>query len=71
MSRAHDEKWTAAGTDPDPNTDLDYDLRPLTVVRFEAGETRYMVLPTGEDHLQDDEFIVATAESVRDLEEWR
>lgn len=71
MSQSHDKQWEEAGTDPNPNTDLGYDLRPLTVFRFGEGDERYMVLPTDTEHLHRDQFIVATAGSVSDLEECR
>lgn len=66
------EAWQDAPLDPDPNTDLDYEIKPLTVIK--TGETdggNYMILPGEEDHLTDDEFIVADPGSVCLLDECR
>lgn len=68
MNQSHDKKWEEVETDPNPNTDLGYDLQSLTVFRFGEGDERYMVLPADAEHLHRDEFIVATAGSVSDLE---
>jgi len=65
------EAWEQAATDPDPNADLGYSLQPLTVIRVEEGGEKFMVLPGEEDHLKDDEYIVASPGSVCRLDECR
>jgi hypothetical protein len=72
MSRSLGEAWESAASDPNPNTDLGYELRQLTVIELEErnGGT-YMFLPGEADHLHDDEFLLATSGSVCQLEECR
>ncbi|WP_199243366.1 hypothetical protein [Halopenitus persicus] len=72
MSSAISNAWEEVAADPDPNDDLDYDLRPLTVVKID-GETggQYMILPGTEDHLLDEEFIIADPGSICRLDECR
>ncbi|TQQ79330.1 hypothetical protein EGH24_11915 [Halonotius terrestris] len=64
------EAWQDAPLDPDPNTDLDYEIKPLTIIKTGDGG-HYMILPGEEDHLSDDEFMVADPGSVCLLEECR
>lgn len=70
MSRVS-EAWEEVSPDPDPNSDLGYELQPLTVINVEEGAPKYMFLPGEEDRLKDDEFIVATSDSVCTLEDCR
>lgn len=67
-----DDAWEAAPSDPDSHTDLDYELQPLTIIKMEK-ETggKYMILPGEEDHLHDEEFLVADPGSVCRLDECR
>ena len=63
--------WEEVSPDPDLTTDLGYRLRELSVIRVEEGEEKYIILPSEEEHLFDDEFIVATAASIHWLDECR
>lgn len=66
------EAWQDAPLDPDPNTDLDYEIKPLTIIKTSNEEGgHYMILPGDEDQLTDDEFVVADPGSVCLLEECR
>lgn len=71
MSQSIEEAWEQAATDPNPNTDLGYELCPLTVVHVDEGGGKFMFLPTEEEHLHDEEFMIATEESVCRLDEYR
>lgn len=72
MSPPISDAWEEVASDPDPNTDLDYDLQPLTVVKLDDRTGgKYMILPGTEDHLLDEEFIVADAGSICRLDECR
>lgn len=59
--------WADLPSDPDPHEDLGYELRQLTVIHVEEGGEKYLFLPGMEEHLLDEEFIVATPESVCNL----
>jgi len=72
MESSLSEAWQDAPLDPDPNTDLDYEIKPLTVVKTGNSEgSTYMVLPGEEDHLTDEEFMVVDPGSVCLLDECR
>lgn len=72
MSTTIGEAWESAASDPDPNADLGYEIQPLTVIELsERKGGRYMFLPGEEDHLRDEEFIVADPGSICRLEECR
>lgn len=71
MTRITNEAWADAADDPDPNSDLGYDLQPLTVIHVEDNGEKYMFLPGTEEYLEDDEFIVASPGSVCLLNECR
>jgi hypothetical protein len=67
-----DEVWEDVASDPDPNTDLDYELQSLTVIK--VGKERggsYMILPGEADRLESEEFMVADPGSVCQLNECR
>lgn len=72
MNQSLDEVWDAAASDPDPHSDLEYELQPLTVIKLEEKKGgSYMVLPGEADHLDSEEFIVADPGSVCRLDECR
>ncbi|WP_336133564.1 hypothetical protein [Natronomonas amylolytica] len=72
MTRSLSEAWEDAAAEPDPNTDLDYELQPLTVIKIEEKKGgSYMILPGNDDHLESEEFIVADPGSVCRLDECR
>lgn len=63
--------WDEVSPDPDPVNDLGYKYDPLTVVHVKEDGGKYIFLPKEEDHLFDSEFIIASAESVCPLDEYR
>lgn len=63
--------WDDVPCDPDPAGDLGYEHDPLTVVTVDEDGEKYVFLPGGEGHLSDSEFVIATPESVRQLEDHR
>lgn len=71
MGNPLEAAWEEASPDPDPATDLGYTNDLLTVVHDHADGGQLIFLPKEEDHLFDSEFIVATADSVCRMEEWR
>jgi len=72
VSSSIGDAWEDAATDPDPHEDLDYELRPLTVIKLdEQRDGMYMFLPGEEDHLCDEEFILADPGSICRLDECR
>lgn len=72
MSSSIGEAWEEAASNPDPNSDLGYELQRLTVIELEKKKGgSYMILPGGAEHLQSEEFIVADPGSVCRLEECR
>lgn len=67
-----DEAWADAPSDPDTYEDLDYELQALTVIKLEEDTGgKYMILPGEEDHLHDEEFVIADPGSVCRLDECR
>lgn len=71
MSLSLREVWEEVSSDPDPESDLGYEYQPLSVISVEEGGEQYICLPREEDHLTDAEFLVADANSVRDLDNCR
>lgn len=71
MSSSVAQAWAEAALHPDPSTDLGYEPRSLTVIHVKQGGEKYMFLPSEEEHLHDDEFIVADPGDVYRLEESR
>ena len=72
MSSPIDTAWAAAPPNPDMHDDLGYEVRPLTVVKLgEHCGGQYMILPSEEAHLGDEEFIVADPGSICRLDECR
>lgn len=61
--------WWEVHQDPDPAGDLGYELIDLDVIPTETnGKSRVLVLPSDEELLREDAFIVADKDSVCDLE---
>ena len=72
MSSSIGDAWEEAATDPDPHEDLDYELQPLTVIKLDQKQREmYMILPGEEDHLRDEEFVLADPGSICRLDECR
>jgi hypothetical protein len=61
--------WWDVSQDPDPVGDLGYEVIDLDVIRTaNDGRQRVLVLPTDEDLLREDAFMVVDEDDVRDLE---
>lgn len=71
MNESLREAWETAPTDPDPLADLNYEYEPLTHIHVTEGQESYIFLPEEEDHLDEDEFIVAAPDDVCQLGERR
>lgn len=71
MSRAVGEDWESVASNPDPNVDLGYELQSLTVIPVGEDDAQCMVLPEEDDHLADEEFMVANKGAICDLHEHR
>lgn len=71
MSGSLDQAWEEVSPDPDPAVDLGYEIRSLSVIPIEDGGEKYIVLPSEEEYLLDDEFIIAEPDSFCRLEECR
>lgn len=65
------EAWEEAALHPDPAEDLGYRSRSLMVIHVEQGGEKFMFLPDEEEHLHDDEFLVAEPGSVCQLDDCR
>jgi hypothetical protein len=64
-----DGNWWDVGQNPDPNDDLGYELVDLDVIRHDPGRRdQVLVMPTDEEMLRDDAFLVADADALVDLE---
>jgi hypothetical protein len=71
VSGSIQEDWEAVADDPDPNSDLGYELQPLTVFNIDEAGRKYVFLPGDEEHLEDEEFVVAESGSVCLLDDCR
>lgn len=72
MSSSTAEAWEEVASNPDPNSDLGYELQPLTIIELQDKKgSNYMILPGEAEHLESEEFIVADAGSVCRLDECR
>lgn len=61
--------WRDAPSDPDPTADLEYDIIDLDIIKTSTnGRPQVLVLPTDEDLLREDAFMVVDEDSVYDLE---
>ena len=66
-----DAEWEDVSPNPDPVRDLGYELMDLEVLETEDGTDRYMLLPTNEEMLARDAFIVADEAAVCDVAQRR
>ena len=64
-----DANWWDVGQNPDAHDDLDYELVDLDVIHHDPGQRdQVLVLPSDEDMLRNDAFLVADADDIVDLE---
>lgn len=63
--------WETVAADPDPSTDLGYEHELLTAIHVDEDTEQYIFLPGEDDHLTDEEFIIAPTELVRDCSNCR
>jgi hypothetical protein len=69
MSSLSSTDWTDVSPDPDPSTDLEYDLIELDVIETDAGgRPQVLVLPEDENMLREDAFMVVEESGICDLE---
>lgn len=62
--------WRKVPDDPDPTTDLGYDIIDLDVVPTSVeGREQLLVLPTDEDLLREDAFMVIDKSDICNLNE--
>lgn len=71
MREFEDSDWETVAANPDPATDLGYEHEPLTAIHVEEDEEQYIFLPGENEHLTDEEFIIAPTEIVRDCSDCR
>ncbi|MXR40349.1 hypothetical protein GRX01_03130 [Halobaculum sp. WSA2] len=68
MPQSMSDAWREIHPNPDPNEDLDYDLVELDFIPTStSGGEEVLVLPTDEDMLREDAFMVVDRDSVIDL----
>lgn len=60
------EEWESVPTDPDPETHLGYEQGELNVIRS-LSRPHLVLLPEDEAHVADEEFIISTESSLRDV----
>jgi len=61
--------WRNVDEDPDPKLDLGYETVELDMIPTHANGTRsVLVLPTDEQQLRDDAFMVVDEDAVHELE---
>lgn len=72
MSAEEHENWEQLRMDPDPEADLGYESSEWEVLSVETGgRNQRLFLPTDEDALHDDAFIVAEASALCDVADCR
>lgn len=68
MDKDRRTAWQEIDADPDPETDLGYELDEWDVVEARSrGQDHLMFLPSDEEQLRDDAFIVADPAIVYDV----
>lgn len=70
MAAGNDSGWEAVPADPDPERDLGYRMLDLEVVPVPAND-QTMFLPSDEDMLRDDSFVVVADDLLIDVLENR
>jgi hypothetical protein len=60
------ETWKELPDDPDPCSDLGYEMEELKVIESEA-DSQFIFLPEDETHLDEEEFIIVDGDSLREL----
>ena len=60
------QEWERVSDDPDPETDLGYQMEELTVIES-ATDSKYIFLPADESQLGDEEFIVVGEQTLSEL----
>jgi hypothetical protein len=61
------EQWEAVPTDPDPQVNLGYEYADWDEFETQDGSGQIMFLPSDEDKIRDDAFVVADEDSVANL----
>lgn len=61
------EEWKAVPDDPDPCSDLGYEMDELKIIES-ATNSQYIFLPEEEAHLDEEEFIIADGDDLVELE---
>ena len=59
-------EWRDISSDPDPIRDLGYEMVDMEVVRTHDGDGEYMFIPSQEDMIAEDAFMVAEPSAVCD-----
>lgn len=68
MDREQRGDWRHAPEDPDPADDLGYEAVELDMIGTNAnGNNRVLVLPTDEEMLADDAFVIVDEAAVEEL----
>lgn len=68
MAQAVEDLWRELPPNPDPEDDLEYELVELDFIPTStSGGKEVLVLPTDEEMLREDAFIVIDRSSVEDL----
>lgn len=72
MSAGSREDWERLRMDPDPEADLGYEPQDWEVLSVETGGRKQrLFLPTNEEDLRDDAFIVAESSALCDVADCR
>jgi len=61
------EEWKSVSDDPDPRSDLGYEMEELKVIES-AADSQFIFLPENETHLDEEEFIIVDEDSLCVLE---
>lgn len=59
--------WTEVPADPDLESDLGYELDDLDVIETNNGSGQVLMLPTNEEDLRDERFLVVQGASLVNL----
>jgi len=60
------EEWQSVPDDPDPCSDLGYEMEELKVIESETN-SQYIFLPEDEQHLDEEEFIIVHSDALCQL----
>lgn len=64
-------EWEDVPVDPEPTDELGYEWAELDIIKAEDNEEKLVVLPTDEEMIRNDAFMILSTDSVYDVVDMR